>query len=142
MAVAFLDSNVLIAFASRRDEDHGPAREIVGGIDAGELPTARITNYVLAEVLNFLHERRGHGTAVDVHERLKRGSEFDLLHATKVDYHRADDLFATYDTLSFVDATIVATMERQDVSYVYGFDDDLDAVDGISRFDTATNPYA
>jgi predicted nucleic acid-binding protein len=141
MAVAFLDSNVLIAFASQRDANHGPATEIVRGIDAEDLPTARVTNYVLAEVLNFFHERRGHEVAVELHERLKRGSSFDLLHATKADYHRADDLFTTYDTLSFVDATIIATMERQDVSYVYGFDDDLDAVDGITRLDTATNPF-
>jgi hypothetical protein len=142
MPVAFLDSNVLIAFASQRDANHDSAAEIVGGIDTGDLPTARITNYVLAEVLNFLHERRGHEIAVDLHGRLKQGSTFDLIHATKADYHRADHLFTTYDTLSFVDATIVATMERQDVSYVYGFDDDLDAVDEITRFDTATNPFA
>jgi len=33
-------------------------------------------------------------------------------------------------------------VERQGVAFLYSFDDDFDAVDGLSRLETAANPYA
>lgn len=142
MPVAVIDSNVLIAMASRRDEAHETAREIVSGIDRDDLPTVRVTNYVVAEVLNYLRERNQGGVATDLYDRLDAGIGFDIVHATKSDYNRAVELFDRFSSLSFVDATITAYMIRTDLDYLYTFDDDFDAVDGITRLSTAVNPFA
>jgi len=86
MAAALVDSNVLIAFASARDRDHEAGTAIVGGFDHGELPDGQVIEYVLAETLNFVHERLGHATAVDLHTRLKRSDGFDLVRVANADY--------------------------------------------------------
>ncbi|WP_424017652.1 type II toxin-antitoxin system VapC family toxin [Halorientalis pallida] len=140
MPVAVIDSNVLIAMASRRDQAHDIARDIVSGIDQGDLPAVRVTNYVVAEVLNYLRERNRGGVATDVYDRLDAGLGFEIVHATKSDYNRALDLFDRFESLSFVDGIITAYMMRTDLEYLYTFDDDFDAVEEITRLSTAANP--
>lgn len=142
MPVAFLDSNVLIGAVSRRDQDHDRALEILRGIDRGDLPTARVTNYVLAEAVSYVHSRESHGTAVDLYDRLKTGSEFEFVHAPKSSFFEAEAQFRTYERLSFVDATLVAELRRTGATYLYSFDDDFDGIDGVSRLDTADDPFA
>jgi len=141
MAVVGIDSNVLIAMASKRDTNHEPGRAIVGGIDDGDLPTARATNYVVAEVLNFIHERHTHAFALDTYHRIEGSAGFEIVHAAKKDYSRAVDLFETYEGLSFVDATIAAYLRREGIEYLYSFDDDFDALDDVTRLATAINPF-
>jgi predicted nucleic acid-binding protein len=141
MAVAVIDANVLIARASRRDENHEAARGIVDGIDGGELPSVRVTNYVVTETLNYVHERRHHELAVDLYNRLAESAGFELVHAPKADFSHAIELFEQHDRLAFADATIAAYIERENAEYLYSFDDDFDAVDGITRLATATNPF-
>lgn len=141
MPVAYLDSNVLIGAASRRDQDHERAFEIVRAIDAGELPTVRLTNYVIAEAMSYLNERRAPATAVDLYDRLKVGSAFEFVHASNATFYRAEELFRDVERLSFVDATLAAEMEATDVDYLYSFDEDFDGVGGITRLSTAENPF-
>ncbi|WP_269845484.1 PIN domain-containing protein [Halopenitus persicus] len=51
------------------------------------------------------------------------------------------ELFEMHDGLSFGDATIAAYMEREDLEYLYSFDDDFDAIDRITRLETPNNPF-
>lgn len=141
MAAVCVDSNVLIAFASRRDANHEQAANILNGIDDGELPSARLTNYVIAETLGYIHARHRHTTAVDLYSRLKTGTAFELVHQPKVDFAGAEQLFHDRTQLSFVDAALVAYMQRVGLDYLYSFDDDFDAVQDLHRLDTAVNPY-
>lgn len=141
MSVAVVDSNVLIGYANRRDQDHDRAVAIMDGIDAGTLPTVRLTNYVIAEATSYIHERQRHAVAVDLYDRLKAGAAFEFVHASKAEFVRADELFHTYDQLSFVDATIVATMQRRDLNVIYSFDSDFDAVPNVTRLETADDPF-
>jgi Predicted nucleic acid-binding protein, contains PIN domain len=141
MAGALVDTNVLFASASARDEYHDPAREIVGGIDHGELPNAVLTNYVVAELLNLSRERLGADAATGLLDRLIEGAHFEIVHTPKADFNAAQPLFRQYDELSFVDATLVASLQRQDVEYLYSFDDDFDAIEDLTRLDTAENPF-
>jgi predicted nucleic acid-binding protein len=53
---ALVDTNVILARADPDDQNYDVAREIVTAIDHGDLPTGRVTNYVVAEVLNFTLE--------------------------------------------------------------------------------------
>ncbi|MDL0134747.1 type II toxin-antitoxin system VapC family toxin [Halobacterium salinarum] len=141
MAVALLDTNVLFASASARDEYHEPAREIVRGIDHGDLPDAIVTNYVVAETLNLARERLGPGPANELLDRLIAGAHFEIVHAPQADFNAAQAIFRRYPDLSFVDASIVAYMNRDDIDYLYSFDDGFDGVDGLTRLDTADNPF-
>lgn len=142
MAVAVLDSNVLVDYKdTSADGRHERAEAIVYGVDSGDLPTARITNYVLLETLNWIHERQRHDVAVDLRRRLSASAGFELVNAAQADFHRAVELFETYEGLAFGDATVAAYMERAGIEYLYSFDDDFDAVDGISRLETAVDPF-
>jgi predicted nucleic acid-binding protein len=142
MAVAVADSNILIDYKDTSpDSRHERAENIIYAIDGGDLPTARITNYVLLESLNWIHERQRHDIAVDLRTRLSDSAGFELIHAAQKDFNRAVELFETYEALAFGDATIAAYMERTELEYLYSFDDDFDQLDWITRLDTADNPF-
>jgi len=141
MAVAVVDANVLIGYKDTGDERHDRAERLVTGFDTGRLPTARVTNYVVAEALNWIHERQRHDIAVDLRRRLADSAGFELVDSAQKDFHRAVDLFETYDGLAFGDATVAAYMEREGIEYLYSFDDDFDGVDSVTRLATAENPF-
>jgi predicted nucleic acid-binding protein len=109
MATTVLDSNVLIDYKDTSAGDrHRRAEDIVLAVDRGDRPTTRVTNYVLLESLNWIHERQRQDIAVDLRQRLSDSAGFELVHATQGDFHRAVELFETYEGLSFGDATIFA----------------------------------
>jgi predicted nucleic acid-binding protein len=142
MAVSVVDSNILIDYKdTSSDTRHDRAERIVSAIDRGALPTARITNYVLLESLNWIHERQRHDIAVDLRTRLVKSAGFELVHCAQKDFTRAVDLFETHERLAFGDATTVAYMEREGIEYLYSFDDDFDVIEGITRLSTADDPF-
>ncbi|MDL0118534.1 PIN domain-containing protein [Halobacterium salinarum] len=141
MAVAVVDTGVLIGMADSDDEHHGVAKEIVQGMDHGDLPTGRVTNYIILETLNWIHTRKRHEKAVETRRRLNKSAGFEVLQAAQKDFHRAVELFETYDGFAFGDATIAAYMEREDIEYLYSFDDDFDAIEDITRLETPDNPH-
>ena len=142
MPVTFVDSNVLIAAGLARDANHETGREILQGIDSGELPPARLSNYVAAELLNYMHARGVHSAGLDFYDHLSVADGFEIVHATKQDYHGAVSLFDRRPRLSFVDATIVSYMWREGLAYLYSFDDGFDGVEGVTRLDVPENPFA
>ncbi|SIR92066.1 hypothetical protein SAMN05421858_4533 [Haladaptatus litoreus] len=141
MAVAVVDTGVLIGMADTDDQHHDSAMEIVRGMDHGDLPTGRVTNYIVLETLNWIHNRKRHGTAAETYERLNQSAGFEILHAAQKDFTSAVTLFQTYDGLSFGDATIVAYMQREGIEYLYSFDDDFDVIEEITRLETPDNPF-
>lgn len=141
MATALVDSSVLIAATSARDHHHDEAAAIVHAIDRGDLPMGHVTNYALTETLNFVHERMGHTVAIDLLDRLVESSGFELVHTPQDDFDVGRIRFRRYDGLAFGDATMVAYMERIGLEYIYSFDTDFDAVDGITRLDTPIDPF-
>ena len=141
MAVAVVDTGVLVGMADVDDEHHDVAMEIVRGMDHGDLPTGRVTNYIVLETLNWIHNRKRHAKAVETYKRLNQSAGFEVLHAAQKDFPSAVNLFQTYEGLSFGDATIAAYMEREGIEHLYSFDDDFDALDGITRLETPDNPF-
>jgi predicted nucleic acid-binding protein len=142
MAVAVVDTGVLVGMADSDDSHHDTATAIVRAMDHGELPVGRVTNYVVLETLNWIHTRKWHDKAVETYHRLNQSAGFEVLHAARKDYTRALQLFQTYDGLSFGDATIAAYMEREGVEYLYSFDDDFDPLKNVTRLETANNPFS
>lgn len=142
MAVVAIDSNILIDYKDTSpDSRHDVAVDLVRGIDHGELPTARVTNYVLLETLNWIHERQRHDIAVDLRQRLSDSAGFEAVHSAQKDFYRAVELFEMYEGLAFGDATIAAYMEREEIEYLYSFDDDFDTLDWVTRLDTPDTPF-
>jgi predicted nucleic acid-binding protein len=141
MATALSVATVVIAFADTDDEHHERGREIVRAVDLGELPIGVVTNDALLEILNFVHERKGQAKAVDLLDRLVEGAHFQLPYNPKINDGVGRSLFRRYEGLSLGDAMQVAYMQSQDLEYIYSFDDDFDAVDGVSRLATVDNPF-
>jgi predicted nucleic acid-binding protein len=138
---AAVDTSVLVGRADADDQHHEAATAIVDGIDHGRLPDGRITNYVVLETLNWIHGRRHHEAATALYAALNESSGFEIHHAPRKDYDRAVELFETYDGLAFGDATIVAYLQREGIEYLYSFDDDFDAVEGVTRLSTPDDPF-
>lgn len=142
MAVAVVDTNILIDYKNTgAGERHERAAAIVREIDSGTLPTGRVTNYILLETINWIHERQRHDIAVDLRRRLAESAGFELVHAAQKDFYRAVEIFDTYERLAFGDATLLAYMEREEIEYLYSFDDDFDGINHCTRLETAGNPF-
>lgn len=141
MAVAVVDTGVLVGMVDSDDQHHDVASEIVRGMDHGELPTGRVTNYVVLETLNWIHARQRHEKAVETHMLLNESAGFEILQTAQKDFARAVELFETYEGLSFGDATTVGYMDRVDIEYLYSFDDDFDVIEGLTRLETPDNPF-
>lgn len=141
MAVAVVDANVLIGYGLKRDQYQDQARAIIEGIDHGDLPRGMVTNYVLAEVLNVIGERTGHENGVALLDALLESAGFEIVHLPKADFTSGQALYRQYHGLNFVDTITVAYMQREGIDHMYGFDDDFDAVDGITRLNTAVDPF-
>lgn len=141
MAVAVVDTGILIGMADVDDRHHETATEIVRGMDHGDLPTGQVPNYVVLETLNWIHSRKRHDTAVETYRRLNSSAGFEIHQAAQKDFGRAVELFETYEGLAFGDATIVAYMEREGVEYLYSFDDDFDVIEDLTRLETPENPF-
>lgn len=141
MPRALIDTTVLFAGAYRRDSAHEEALQIVRGIDDGSLPEAIVLDYVLAETLNGLTTHAGHDAAVDLLDRIEENARFHVDSLTADALATGKGLFRRHEPLSFVDACILAYLQAEGLGYLYAFDDGFDALDGVYRLDTATNPY-
>lgn len=142
MAVAVVDTSVLVGMANTDDPHHDTALEIVSSMDQGTLPTGRVTNYVVLETLNWIHAREHHEKATEMYRRLHESAGFEVVQTAQKDFSRAVELFETYDSIAFGDATIAAYMERTDIEYLYSFDEDFDGLGVVTRLDTPVNPFA
>ncbi|MDF9745407.1 type II toxin-antitoxin system VapC family toxin [Natrinema salsiterrestre] len=137
---AVVDTSVLFAQRSAHDEYHEQAREIIAGVDHGQLPEFHITDHVLAETLNLIQNKADHQKATQTMALLIEGSHFHLRHTPKADFNSTQALFRRHSHLSFVDASIVAFMQREGIEYLYSFDDGFDTIEGITRLNTAVDP--
>lgn len=142
MATALIDSNALIGSRLATDQHHDTAHDILTGVDTGELPSGRIPDDVLSEVLNYLHTKVGNTVAVETLDAIQASVDLEVDGTTKTDFDAGRSLFRQYEGLSFTDAVIVAYMRRTGIDYLYSFDDDFDAVEEITRLDVAKNPFA
>lgn len=139
MPAAVVDTSVLVGFADSDDQHHETAAAIVRGIDTQSLPTGVVIEPVLIETFNWIHRRQYHEVAVELLHRLEASAGFELAATTTLS--AAGKLFERFDGLSFGDASILAYMQREGLSYCYLFDEDFDAVGSVVRLDTPTNPF-
>jgi len=143
MPAVVIDSNVLLA---SRDLDSAERREraveIVRGIDHGDLPTAHILDYVVAEVLNLMHSRGYHREGAAFYDRLAESAGYEIHPSVKSDFTDGIELYHERENLSFVDCVLGAYMDRLGLEYIYTFDSEFDALKSVTPLNTADNPFA
>lgn len=140
MARVVVDANVLIAARLSRDQNHEHGKAISDAIDQGDLPTAYVLSDVLEEVINYLQARAGHDVVTETLDALIESSGFSLTQTSKTDFNAGRSVFRRYEPLSLTDAVIVATMQREEIEYLYSFDDGFDSVPELTRLTTPDNP--
>lgn len=141
MAAVVVDANVLIAARLSRDQNHERGEAIAQSIDRGALPTAYVLSDVLEEIINYLQARARHDVGTETFDAVIESSGFVLKQTTKSDFDAGRSLFRRHESLSLTDAIIVAAMQRDEIEYLYSFDDGFDSVSTITRLTTPTNPF-
>ena len=139
MTRAALDSNVLIAGHLRRDEDHDHGRALLEAIADGDLPRLSVPVSVLHETVNYVYVRSTDEAAWELFEVVLAESNLDVLRDDRETLETGRTVFGRYEEPSPTDSVIVASFG--DGGYVYPFDDDFDAVDGLTRLDAPVNPF-
>ncbi|MDR9382181.1 MAG: PIN domain-containing protein [Natronomonas sp.] len=140
MANVVVDANVLIAARLSRDQNHERGRAISEAIDRGNLPAAYVLSDVLEEVINYLQARAGHDVASETLDALVESSGFSLIYTPKTDFNAGRSVFRRYESLSLTDAVVVATMQREEIEYLYSFDDGFDDVPELTRLTIPEHP--
>ena len=141
MPAVVVDANVLIAARLSRDGNHERGEAITRAIDQGTLPTAYVPDDALQESINYLQARAGHDVATETLDAIIESSGLSLRRTTNSDFDAGRSLFRRYEPLSLTDAIIVATMQRDEIDYLYSFDGGFDDVSGITRLTTPTDPF-
>lgn len=141
MAEALVDSNVLFAYRSARDQWHESGRDIVIGMDAGELPTGQVTNYSLPEIVNPIQKAVDFRHALETLDFLVESAGFRIQHLAEDDFIRGQALFRDAHGVELTDCILVAYMLRVGLEYIYSFDDDFDRFKGITRLATPDDPF-
>lgn len=139
-----LDSNVLIAALFEDDGEHRRGFEIVEGIDSGELPEGIVLSYALPEVLHPIQQSHGFERARDTLQRFERSPRFHIEWLPKAQFQASLGVWQQStgtNGAEFVDTTIAQFMRSNDVEYVYSFDEDFDEFEGITRLNTAVDPF-
>ena len=122
-----LDTDVLIAFFRKEDQNYQRAVELIKSIDE----EAVITIITLSEFLTFIKKRDGGLKAKEKWENLK-DADIKVLDINEF----IEDiiyLIEKYQGLSFGDASSIVIMKRFSIGRIYSFDSDFDLVQGIQR---------
>jgi len=127
-----IDSVVIIGAFYRNDQWHTKALPIIREIDSGSEHVI-VTDFILAEVINFLHKRAGHDAAVETLHALESAENISIIRITDSQFSSGLTCFKKYPRLSLVDAMTVACMEDLGITHIYSFDSDFDGIRGITR---------
>lgn len=136
--VAVLDSVVLIGAFYRSDQWHRPAAAILRKVDEGALGECVLTDFILAETLNFMRARAGPEAGTSCLEGIESSESIRVERVTDGQFRAAKDVyFRRFPRLSFVDSLTVAFMKDRSVERLYSFDAGFDSVPGIRRLPSA-----
>lgn len=145
MPEVLIDANVVLDARNANAKRHDTAAEIFNGIDKGELPRAKLVNYVVPEILHPIQKRISKSAASDTLDRLQESRGFEFVHVPKGVHSKAERLFRLHESSSgpeWVDSIVAAYMLANDIEYIYSFDDDFDTFDGVTRLASPENPFA
>jgi len=135
----FVDSNIFIAFANKRDRDHQRSLELMDRMRKGEFGLPYTSDYVFDEsVTTSLVRTRRYATAVKVGKIILGSREESippLVTLVRVDERIFAEAWQTFKTgrfegLSFTDHTILAQLKELRIDSLVSFDT---AFDGLAQ---------
>jgi predicted nucleic acid-binding protein len=145
MAELLIDANVILSARNANSDDHTTAKAIFDGIDQGELPRARVLNYVVPEILHPIQKRISKSAALKTLNGLQESRGFIFEHVPEGVHPNGEHLFRLHESSSgpeWVDSLIAAYMHAENIEYIYSFDDDFDTIEEISRLNTPVDPFS
>ena len=137
MNSVFIDSNVFIAFANKRDRDHTRSIELVDKVRKAEFGTPYTSDYVFDEAVTTALIRTGRTDIAIKMGKLILGSKEEaipsLARLMRVDERIFSEAWATFKTgrfedLSFTDHTILAQLKELKIDALISFDTDFDGL--------------
>ncbi len=132
----FLDSNYIIASYADSDPLYQKATVLSKHLTSrqGQLV---ISNYILLEVVTILSQRVGKKHAHDAGKYLLESGRVQNIQQTSSLDYQTWDLFQTVRTknLSFVDASIIATMLAEGIKHLITFDKALASIAKLHRLE-------
>jgi uncharacterized protein len=135
MPLRFLDTNILLRYFTRDDEEKArKALALLQRIERGE-ERVETSLPVIFETVFTLH-RRYHVPKARIRELLLPILRLRGLHVpTKNRLLDALDLYVENPHLSFADAFSAITMKARGIPEIYSWDTDFDNIEGISRLE-------
>jgi len=133
----FIDSNIFIAFANKRDRNHVRSVELVDRLRRSEFGAPYTSDYVFDEAVTAALVRTGRLDIAVKMGKLILGSKEEsipsLVRLTRVDEKIFSDAWKTFRTgrfegLSFTDHTILAQLEEYKTEALVSFDTDFDGL--------------
>lgn len=137
MNSVFVDSNIFIAFANKRDRDHIRSIELLDKVRRAEFGTPYTSDYVFDEAVTAALVRTGRVDIAIKMGKLILGSEKEsipsLVRLIRVDEKIFSEAWATFKTgrfkrLSFTDHTILAQLKEFKIDTLISFDTDFDGL--------------
>jgi len=141
MSRVVVDSNVLFARFSARDQYHDRATAIFDAIDVTDLPQGVVVSHLLPEVLNPIQKLAGHDAATEFYRRLRESAGFRVEWLSRENHGKALADWQNHSSAEFTDAAVVRFMRAAGIEYIYSFDDDFDAFDGVTRLNEPVDPF-
>ncbi|MGE3271729.1 MAG: PIN domain-containing protein [Chloroflexota bacterium] len=134
MALAFIDTNILLRHLRGDHADHSPkATALLSRIERGELE-ARLSDMVIFETV-FTLERSYSVPKAQIRDALLALLALPgLALQGKRRYQRIFDLYVDHN-LPFGDAYIAAEMEYAEATALYSFDREFDRLPGVTRLE-------
>ena len=133
----FIDSNIFIAFANKRDRDHARSIELMDSVRKAKFGTPYTSDYVFDEAVTAALIRTGRlDTAVKMGKIIlgsKDESITSLARLIRVDEKIFSEAWATFKTgrfkgLSFTDHTILAQLKELKIEALASFDTGFDGL--------------
>jgi predicted nucleic acid-binding protein len=137
MPSTFIDSNILVAFADSKDNNHARSVELVDGIRKREYGTPLTYDYVFDEVVTTALVRTRRVEAAIKAGKIVLGSEAESIRAlarlVRVDEKMFGKAWSTFQQarhrgLSFTDHTILAAMGERRIDTLVSFDSGFDGL--------------
>lgn len=129
-----IDSTVLIAAMHARDANHEAGLRIVKAADEGRIAPLVLTDFLLAETINYLTRKGGSRAGREALLRIESSRGFRVERTPDEVYALGkNEMYAKLDGLSFVDALTVAHLRTRGWSRIYSFDKDFEDVPRVRR---------
>ena len=128
---AIFDSGIFIGAKYNRDQYNEGAIIILENLKKGNIGKVYITNYVLAECVNFLLTKSRFQIANEALDYLTKTDSIEVVEIEDLD--RIKGMLKKYKNLSITDCSLLVLSEKLKIKEIFSFDKHLDSIKGIRR---------